>query len=1698
MNAISKKLLSWLCVAAMVLSMAPAMNLSNFAVETKAASVNFGDLNVDLVSEEIREIMDKGNSIDNSDEAILEHIENGTCPMCDREDITWIKQSYGLGDGHYYWDEETTVKAQIISNKANSTQCFALLESAAITASKFRIMGTTGQTINIMGTGSITANQTELNNDPTYNKCLDLGLFQSSCTVNLYGGHFMHKSHGDTFTTAVIRAVSKNSVYNIFEGAKIGPDKVNTYEVAQNVMFTEAGTVNMYGGIIQNGVAPGWGYSGNVTISKGGTFNMYGGEITGGTYLDSQVTIAEKTNDLNIGGNVVVGGKYQATLDYALNSKGVMEQSYTVAQGTFNMYGGLVSGGKTNNGGNGGGNIVVCQSASVANLLGGKIEEGYAKSLGGNVQATSGTINIGGSVLITAGETGSSGGNVAVSSATATLNITGGSITDGSAKANGGNIYVDKVKELSIDGVAVENGEAGSSGGNMYVGGSAEGKITTLSNSSFQDGIAGASGGNICFNCSAEMSDLTVLRGQATSGGNINCASQKKTLKLVDCTVADGWVTATGGGNWGGNIRTWGSSIEIDGGLYYGGVRGPNKDNVGNNGNNIACLSQVDSSNSADMPAVTLTIKGNAVIVGDINTSCPTSATYSKDANIKTSCPGTTVVLEGTPKIVESYKLTNGTTVQAKVGALKLPLNAVGSTKMNVDKLEAGAEIALTVSTNTQILSLPSDNATNVAKCFTLENKAGYIVDVNDAKELVVAEPPVEVPETPEATLGGMNISDDAWEIKWEGQQIQEAAKKLNPATATTCPACGATGITWTEVDGVIGMKNQTADAGKAYHYYIDADSKVTKTYFWGTLHEPNQSLCILLKNGETAKEIGGFIGTRNNATDTTRGAKNCVINIMGEGVLTSDGKSVTDAQFGIISTQNYDNTVNLYGGTFIFTGNGIHPTKPTNAPECAAITVRNGGNTINMFDDVIVGPATQDLTKPCYNVRVNGASGKPGVFNMYGGTIRNGVSNYTGISGNVFISESYPCTFNMYDGTIENGAYLKDTELRTYGGNIYTGKGSTVNISGGTISGGKATSGGGSIFINDTSAKVNITGGTITGGHATYGGNIHCEGVLTIGEYAIIKDGVANGINDKGAADGSGGNIHMASGSLTTSGHILNGKAKFIGGNIDARDRLLTINGGVIANGTITEAEGGSHWGGNIRSWNGDIVMTDGLIYGGTRIAPNGNTSNTDANNIGVKGDKANTPSFTMSGGTVVGDIGTSSKGTYTVEVTDTTDSDGDGDTTDKVNETRVFVGTAIKISGSAKIVTSLEVNGETVTNTAGFGLRILSGNAIDVSELNADAKIAVSAEAEIELTQAFEGIAALKDCFEIVNSGRYIVLKDNKLVVAAASAAGGAVVNKDGSVEYFETAQDAINAYVPENNAYVSVSGTVTVPSALEDKIINLDTKGGTAVLEGGTKDTTVNLVDTVNKNDLSKSSGSITLPSGSEINVTTQVRDGEDQYIVLSDSNSTTNEVTYTAHYIKMELTTVSLRTTENGLYYKVKITCDDALAKRVGYYGVVVGLTDDIEIDNPVIEDSTNCSWSQTLAPDANHSVTVNSLNLWNILSEGYSAGENLANLQAKVYANVYVQVDTDGDVSIEGEPIIYGEETANGVSMKQVLEAMNDKQWTKIEAQLNANANLKNNMKAFIDRWTGTSQFSDDDAVWNSVTSQFQTYFKGSN
>lgn len=724
--------------------------------------------------------------VNNSDAAIDGYIAAKTCPMCGATNVTWTKgdavipNSNKVSDTkkHYYFDAEKTTTSNFVQmvkldgvDSANNTICVALKSTANITCTKYRVqIGGTGNTLNIMGTGTLQADQR--NSDVG-----DLGLFQlDSGTLNLYGGTFLHAHKGLDAKYAVVRIGSASVTVNIYKDATIGPAELDRTQPATNVFFNSKGTLNIYGGTIRHGVSFRGSSSGNIDNNAGGTINMYGGTILGGAPMVDAEGKVVKVNGTEIN-------------DTKANVR--------CMGGSFNMYGGVIDGGLSKNGGNGAG--VFGSGGAVLNILGGTIKNGESTSYGGNLGGWTATINIGGTALIENGIVTNGGANLYIPNAALKVNMTGGTIRGGEAKLGGniylvantnggylnisggvieggkatnekeggGNIFAAKGAALTITGGTIRDGESAGYAGNLMYhnditlegnivisGGKAKnggnirvsngytltvgkdvqildgeateeggnihaGTATIVNNGTIKGGVAGISGGNIHRDEAGITTNNGIIAdGKAQQfGGNISQPTGGEYVQNEGAVLANGTITkATAGSHWGGNIRSWNGKITINGGLVYGGngaISNVDANNIGALGDNPNYVPE-------------LTINGGT-IVGDIATSAVVKKLNEETKEEEITFPGTKVTITGAPKIVKSLEI-DGETVEATVCGLRLS-NGV---EADISGLSSEAEIAISASAAGNAFTAAYENAATLKDVFVPFDDNRYFIELGE------------------------------------------------------------------------------------------------------------------------------------------------------------------------------------------------------------------------------------------------------------------------------------------------------------------------------------------------------------------------------------------------------------------------------------------------------------------------------------------------------------------------------------------------------------------------------------------------------------------------------------------------------------------------------------------------------------------------------------------------------------------------------------------------------------------------------------------------------------------------------------------------------------------------------------------------------------------------------------------------------
>jgi len=723
--------------------------------------------------------------------------------------------------------------------------------------------------------------------------------------------------------------------------------------------------------------------------------------------------------------------------------------------------------------------------------------------------------------------TGGTVANVYVTKGKATMS--GGSITGGKA-ANGGNVYITG-GTFSMSGGTISNGTATTSGGNVYVG---TGGTFTMTAGTISGGTATKYGGNIY-----SEKDLTVtgsvLDGTAAAGGGNLSVAEGKAL-TVKGTVAGGAVTGTAGSNWGGNIRAWHATVNIeDGALLYGGNGGGKPGSA-----NIGCLGE-----DADKTAI-LNLNGG-VVVGDIHTS-----------GANGDFAGTQVKVTGAPVVTKSYTV-DGKTYTARQGIYLHSGMVVDITDMTGGSICVSGE-------NGQAVTTQHENAALLKGC-VVAHSADQQVDLVDGVFYLA--------EKQAAGESDFNPGDN------DGKAV--------------CPVCGVE-KTWTAYSGTGTLGEQKNGA----HIYLSGDRTATGANQVLSVAENatvcfNLNGYTLSMDGRIAIAKAGttlnIMDTAGTGVVTSTGTRtdsslyNYTVVNQNDGVINLYGGTFrnTNADYAIVRCAVSSAEINIYDGAVIdssgLTRGILHLAGDLNihggiikngAGSTAGGNIRSEGGTLTIMGGIVFGgKATSGGNIYAINAAVNmvdddnSATDAPQILG--GSASANG--------GNIAVGES--ATMTMSAGTVSGG-----TAADGNGGNISvagaSGKKATLNLNAGaTVSDGSAKSAG-NIYINY--GTVNVEGASVMGGYAT--GNAGSIQAATQGTLNL-----KSGIIDGGLAEKNGGNLYLSTttsrvniiGGTVSNGTTNNSGNSTGGGNIYANNGYVTMTGGTVSGGKALKTYGGN-----------------------------------------------------------------------------------------------------------------------------------------------------------------------------------------------------------------------------------------------------------------------------------------------------------------------------------------------------------------------------------------------------------------------------------------------------------------------------------------------------------------------------------------
>ena len=340
MNVTCKRLLSWLVVLTMVLSMVPVFDLSNFAVTTKAATENPGQA-----------VINAAKNLGKFEAPTEGYAITKECPVCGGEQ-TWKSLNLDTSAtannlmGHYYltadWNSSITL--------GNSTLCFNLNGYNITNASGTAISASRSHTLNLIdtvGSAIVTGKGNSSGSALNLNGPTDTAAARP--TVNIYGGTL--KKTDDATSASVVGIGARGGTVNMYAGTVNAEDVSNAKWPTTISMMGAANAANaifnLYGGEIKCGTMTDTGVScrGNIMVgysgyTNGAVFNVKGGTVVGGTSTNnySGGTFAVLFNNtLNISGGTIYGGTGTVSGGNIFSLNG----NYP---GTINISGGTIAG----------------------------------------------------------------------------------------------------------------------------------------------------------------------------------------------------------------------------------------------------------------------------------------------------------------------------------------------------------------------------------------------------------------------------------------------------------------------------------------------------------------------------------------------------------------------------------------------------------------------------------------------------------------------------------------------------------------------------------------------------------------------------------------------------------------------------------------------------------------------------------------------------------------------------------------------------------------------------------------------------------------------------------------------------------------------------------------------------------------------------------------------------------------------------------------------------------------------------------------------------------------------------------------------------------------------------------------------------------------------------------------------------------
>lgn len=312
-----------------------------------------------------------------------------------------------------------------------------------------------------------------------------------------------------------------------------------------------------------------------------------------------------------------------------------------------------------------------------------------------------------------------------------------------------------------------------------------------------------------------------------------------------------------------------------------------------------------------------------------------------------------------------------------------------------------------------------------------------------------------------------------------------------------------------------------------------------------------------------------------------------------GETTIKGGGNKITISNAGI--------TVAKKGTVLNLGANGYDGTLTIDGKTSGGFVSVLEGATANMYENVTLQNWTSAGNACVVIMGSDPVTGSKSVFNMHGGVIEKCSRAVMADSGT---------TFNMSGGEIRNCVSMND------GGGLYADN-STINITGGTISGCTAVIGhGGGLYANNSA--INISDGTISGCEGRWGGGLYATNSSKI----TISGGTISG-----CSAGEGGGLFADNSTVTISGGTISGCTGELGCGLYATNSPeITISGGTISGCTGLR-------GGGLYADNSTVTITGGTISG-CKVGAGGGLFATNSSKITIRGGTISECSTTLDSG--------------------------------------------------------------------------------------------------------------------------------------------------------------------------------------------------------------------------------------------------------------------------------------------------------------------------------------------------------------------------------------------------------------------------------------------------------------------------------